>query len=43
MNELNISGYGDDIFPSVPGMGAAFIVHFVRDHLRSADFSPGGR
>ena len=39
----SISGYGDDIFPSVPGMGAAFIVHFVMNQLRSSDLSPLGR
>ena len=39
----SISGFGDDIFPSVPGMGAAFITHFVMNQLRSSDISPLGR
>ena len=39
----SISGYGEDIFPSVPGMGAAFITHIVMNQLRSSDVSPFGR
>ena len=39
----SLSGFGDDIFPSVPGMGAAFITHFVMNQLRSSDISPLGR
>jgi len=39
----SISGYGDDIFPSVPGMGAAFITHFLMNQIRSPDLSPIGR
>lgn len=39
----SISGYGDDIFPSVPGMGAAFITHFLMNEIRSPDLSPLGR
>ena len=39
----SVSGFGDDIFPSVPGMGAAFITHFVMNQLRSSDVSPLGR
>ena len=39
----SISGFGDDIFPSVPGMGAAFITHFVMNQLRSSDISPLGQ
>ncbi len=39
----SISGFGDDIFPSVPGMGAAFITHFMMNQLRSSDISPLGR
>ena len=39
----SVSGFGDDIFPSVPGMGAAFITHFVVNQLRSSDISPLGR
>ena len=33
----------DGIFPSVPGMGAAFIVHFVMNQTRTPDVSPFGR
>ena len=36
-------GGADGIFPSVPGMGAAFIAHFVMNHIRSPDVSPFGR
>ena len=39
----SISGYGDDIFPSVPGMGAAFITHFLMNQIRSPVISPLGR
>ena len=39
----SVSGYGDDIFPSVPGMGAAFITHFIMNQLRSSNISPLGR
>ena len=39
----SISGFGDDIFPSVPGMGAAFITHIAMNQLRSSDVSPLGR
>tara|TARA_B110000444_G_scaffold84672_1_gene80019 strand:- start:15815 stop:17866 length:2052 start_codon:yes stop_codon:yes gene_type:complete len=39
----SISGYGDDIFPSVPGMGAAFIIHFIMNQLRTSHISPLGR
>ena len=39
----SVSGFGDDIFPSVPGMGAAFITHFMMNQLRSSDVSPLGR
>jgi Na+/proline symporter len=39
---LGFSG-ADGIFPSVPGMGAAFIVHFVMNQVRSPDVSPLGR
>lgn len=39
----SLSGFGDDIFPSVPGMGAAFITHFLMNQLRSSDISPLGR
>ena len=39
----SISGFGDDIFPSVPGMGAAFITHFLMNEIRSPDLSPLGR
>ena len=39
----SISGFGDDIFPSVPGMGAAFITHFIMNQLRTSHISPLGR
>jgi hypothetical protein len=39
----SISGFGDDIFPSVPGMGAAFIIHFIMNQLRTSHISPLGR
>ena len=39
----SISGFGDDIFPSVPGMGAAFITHFLLNQLRTSHISPLGR
>ena len=39
----SVSGFGDDIFPSVPGMGAAFITHFMMNKIRSSDISPLGR
>ena len=39
----SISGFGDDIFPSVPGMGAAFVTHFLMNQIRSPDLSPLGR
>ena len=39
---LGFSG-ADGIFPSVPGMGAAFIVHFVMNQTRTPDVSPFGR
>ena len=36
-------GGGDGIFPSLPGMGAALIAHFVMNQVRSPDISPLGR
>ncbi len=39
---LGLSG-ADGIFPSVPGMGAAFITHFIMNQTRSPDVSPLGR
>tara|TARA_Y100000589_G_scaffold82882_1_gene76859 strand:+ start:4641 stop:6728 length:2088 start_codon:yes stop_codon:yes gene_type:complete len=39
----SISGFGDDVFPSVPGMGAAFMTHFVMNEIRSSEASPLGR
>ncbi len=39
----SLSGFGDDIFPSVPGMGAAFFTHFLMNQLRSSEISPLGR
>ena len=32
-------GYGEDIFPSVPGMGAAFLMHFLMCAFRDASDS----
>lgn len=39
----SVSGFGDDIFPSVPGMGAAFFTHFLMNQLRGSEISPLGR
>jgi hypothetical protein len=40
----SILGYGDEVFPSVPGMGAAFAVHFGFCWLRNDSVSnPFGR
>ncbi len=39
---LGLSG-ADGIFPSVPGMGAAFITHFIMNQTRSPELSPLGR
>ncbi len=39
---LGLSG-PDGIFPSVPGMGAAFITHFIMNQTRSPELSPLGR
>ena len=41
----SILGFGgaDGIFPSVPGMGAAFAAHFIMNQIRSPDVSPIGR
>ena len=37
-------GYGEDVFPSVPGMGAAFAVHFSLCWLRNdSNSNPFGR
>ncbi|MBA45140.1 MAG: hypothetical protein CMB31_00950 [Euryarchaeota archaeon] len=33
----------DGIFPSLPGMGAALIAHFIMNQVRSPDISPLGR
>ncbi|GIS44468.1 MAG: hypothetical protein Ct9H90mP16_15380 [Candidatus Poseidoniales archaeon] len=33
----------DGIFPSVPGMGAAFVAHFVMNQIRTPDVSSLGR
>jgi len=38
----SISGFGEDVFPSVPGMGIAFLTHFLMNQLRSPDISPLG-
>jgi hypothetical protein len=36
-------GDADGIFPSVPGMGAAFIAHFIMNEIRSPELSSFGR
>ncbi|MEC8722859.1 MAG: sodium/proline symporter [Candidatus Thermoplasmatota archaeon] len=36
-------GLNNDIFESVPGMGAAFTAHFVMTRIRTPDSSPLGR
>lgn len=36
-------GLNDEVFESIPGMGAAFITHFVMHQLRNSDVSPLGR
>jgi len=40
-----VLGFGDadGVFPSVPGMGAAFITHFSMNYLRTPKLSPLGR
>ena len=38
----SISG-ADGIFPSVPGMSAAFIAHFIMNQMRTPNISPLGR
>ena len=39
---LGLAG-ADGIFPSVPGMGAAFIAHFVMNQIRTPEISSLGR
>ena len=39
---LGLDG-ADGVFPSVPGMGAAFITHFVMNYVRSPKVAPLGR
>ncbi|MEE3200768.1 MAG: sodium/proline symporter, partial [Candidatus Thermoplasmatota archaeon] len=36
-------GLNDEVFESIPGMGAAFITHFLMNQLRNSDVSPFGR
>ena len=36
-------GLNDEVFESIPGMGAAFITHFVMNKIRSPEISPLGR
>ncbi len=36
-------GLNSEVFESVPGMGAAFITHFVMSYLRAPEVSPFGR
>ena len=38
-----LMGLNDEIFESIPGMGAAFVTHFVMNQIRSSDVSPLGR
>ena len=38
-----LMGLNDEIFESIPGMGAAFVTHFVMNQIRSSDISPLGR
>ena len=36
-------GLNNEVFESIPGMGAAFITHFVMNQIRSPEISPLGR
>ena len=38
-----LMGLNDEVFESIPGMGAAFLTHFVMNKIRSPEFSPLGR
>ena len=38
-----LMGLNDEVFESIPGMGAAFLTHFVMNKIRSPDLSPLGR
>ena len=38
-----LMGFNDEVFESIPGMGAAFITHFVMNKIRFPDLSPLGR
>jgi hypothetical protein len=42
MGWKSVSG-ADGIFPSVPGMGAAFAAHFIMNQIRTPNVSPIGR
>ncbi len=38
-----LMGLNDEVFESIPGMGAAFLTHFVMNKIRSPELSPLGR
>ena len=38
-----LMGLNDEVFESIPGMGAAFLTHFVMNKVRSPELSPLGR
>ena len=38
-----LMGLNNEVFESIPGMGAAFITHFVMNQIRSPEISPLGR
>ena len=38
-----LMGLNDEVFESIPGMGAAFLSHFVMNKIRSPELSPLGR
>ncbi len=38
-----LMGLNDEVFESIPGMGAAFLIHFVMNKIRSPELSPLGR
>ena len=38
-----LMGLNDEVFESIPGMGEAFLTHFVMNKIRSPELSPLGR
>jgi len=38
-----LMGLNDEVFESIPGMGAAFLTHFIMNKIRSPELSPLGR